>query len=359
LALTRGLAAAPVALALAAAAQPAQGQINLQYACSPPSPPAAGNCGGWHTRPVTLSWDWNQTLADPVTPGSCGKQVLVADSTGTQVACEVQDDAESVKKTVTIKIDGTPPAIAAATPSRPPDFGGWWNGPLDFAFSGSDATSGIAACDQVHYAGPEGAAAQVTGGCRDVAGNAATIAVPLKYDATPPSVADAEADPRNARVRVRWAPSPDVVRTEVTRVAGRAGRPLTMVLSGSASSLTDTGLVNGVAYSYTIRVFDSAGNSSVATTAGVPRAPIMPLLRWRRARGADYYNVQVFRHGRKILSAWPRRPRLQLKKSWTFRGRRYRLTSSRYRWYVWPGYGRRSDERYGRLIRTATFRFTP
>jgi hypothetical protein len=359
LALTRALAAAGVAFALAAVAQPAQGQINLQYACSPPSPPAAANCGGWHTYPVTLFWDWDQTLADPISPGSCGKQVIAADTAGTNVTCEVQGTGESERSTVTVKVDTTPPTILAPTPSRPPDYGGWWNSPLDFKFSGRDATSGIAACDKVPYAGPDSAVAQMIGGCRDVAGNAATIAVPLKYDATPPSVADAEADPKNARVRVRWVPSPDVVRTEVTRVAGRVGLPLTLSLGGTTSSFTDTGLVNGVTYNYTIRVFDSAGNSSVATTAGVPRAPVFPLLRWRRVRGADYYNVQLFRDGRKILSAWPRHARLQLKPSWTFRGHRYHLTGARYRWYVWPGYGSRGNERYGRMIRTATFRFTP
>jgi hypothetical protein len=360
LALRRGLAAAAIASALAAAAQPAQAQVEVQYACSPPSPATDANCAGWHTRPVTLSWDWNQNLADPATPGSCAKQVLDSDTAGTRVTCKVQaEDGAADEKTVMIKVDRTPPTIAAATPSRPPDYAGWWNSPLDFSFTGSDATSGIASCDQVHYVGPEGAAVQVVGGCRDVAGNAATIAVPLKYDATPPSVKDAEVDAKNARVRVHWVASPDVVRTEVARVSRRVQVPRTLVLSGTTSAVTDTGLVNGVAYNYTIRVFDSAGNSSTATASGTPKAPLLPVLRWRRAPGADYYNVQVFRHGRKILSAWPRRARLRLKQSWTFRGHRHRLTSDRYRWYVWPGYGTRSDKRYGRLIRTATFRFRP
>jgi hypothetical protein len=27
-----------------------------------------------------------------------------------------------------------------------------------------------------------------------------------------------------------------------------------------------------------------------------------------------------------------------------------RLTPGRYHWYVWPGFGKRSDRRYGRLL---------
>ncbi|MFZ0090593.1 MAG: hypothetical protein WAL63_13850, partial [Solirubrobacteraceae bacterium] len=69
---------------------------------------------------------------------------------------------------------------------------------------------------------------------------------------------------------------------------------------------------------------------------------------------AAYYNVQVFRHG-KILSAWPKRASLQLAKSWRFGGHRYRLKPGRYRWYVWPGFGRRSAAHYGRRVGSGTF----
>jgi hypothetical protein len=67
-------------------------------------------------------------------------------------------------------------------------------------------------------------------------------------------------------------------------------------------------------------------------------------------RRARYYNVQLFRGGRKILSAWPTRAIYQLKRHWTFRGRRYRLSPGIYRWYVWPGYGARAEHRFGRLL---------
>ena len=73
-------------------------------------------------------------------------------------------------------------------------------------------------------------------------------------------------------------------------------------------------------------------------------------LRWKGVRGADYYNVQVYRGGRKILSAWPRGSQLQLKRRWTFGSRKYSMSPGTYQWYVWPGYGPRSRHRYGKLI---------
>jgi hypothetical protein len=33
-----------------------------------------------------------------------------------------------------------------------------------------------------------------------------------------------------------------------------------------------------------------------------------------------------------------------------FNGRRFQLTEGRYVWYVWPGFGKRSHRRYGKLI---------
>jgi hypothetical protein len=80
-----------------------------------------------------------------------------------------------------------------------------------------------------------------------------------------------------------------------------------------------------------------------------------PLLRWRPVKRASYYNVQLYRGGRKVLTAWPTRTRLQLRPSWTFNRRAERLRPGLYRWYVWPGYGRAPVGRYGRLLGSSTF----
>jgi hypothetical protein len=76
-----------------------------------------------------------------------------------------------------------------------------------------------------------------------------------------------------------------------------------------------------------------------------------PLLNWRSVPGADLYNVQLWRDGRKILSRFPVRSRLQLDSRWTYRGRDFRLSPALYRWYVWPWFGRR----YGRVRVNSSF----
>jgi hypothetical protein len=74
-------------------------------------------------------------------------------------------------------------------------------------------------------------------------------------------------------------------------------------------------------------------------------------------KGATYYNVQLFRDNvqlfrgkTKILTMWPKSTYLQLRLRWTFRGRLMRLTPGHYDWYVWPGFGKRSQRRYGGLL---------
>ena len=48
-----------------------------------------------------------------------------------------------------------------------------------------------------------------------------------------------------------------------------------------------------------------------------------PVLRWASVRSAAYFNVQLYRGGQKILSAWPVASRLALKGKWTYEKRKY------------------------------------
>jgi hypothetical protein len=121
-----------------------------------------------------------------------------------------------------------------------------------------------------------------------------------------------------------------------------------MIYSGTGTHATDRRLRNGVRYRYVVTVVDQAGNATATRLSAVPTASSLrpvngslvvgpPRLRWGPAKGARYYNVQLMRKGRKILSMWPRGTHLQLPAVWTFRGKSHRLTPGAYRWYVWPG----------------------
>jgi hypothetical protein len=80
-----------------------------------------------------------------------------------------------------------------------------------------------------------------------------------------------------------------------------------------------------------------------------------PLLVWRKAARASYYNVQIYRGGRKVYSGWPTKARLQLRARWSYLGRKRSMEPGVYRWYVWPGYGRPAARNYGSPLGQSTF----
>jgi len=266
--------------------------------------------------------------------------------------------------TKNFKIDKTPPPASAAA-DRQPDANGWYNRVLTVTASGTDATSGIAGCTSAQYAGPDNVSALVAGSCSDIAGNVTSTSYSFKYDATAPSITGLSTKRGNRSVQIAWRKSTDTQVVEVQRAPGRNGQGETMIYRGSETGYRDTGLVVGRKYEYRVIGVDEALNRAeqkvgvVATGALLSPAPAErvtapPILVWTAVRRASYYNVQLIR-GRKVLSAWPTSPSFQLRRTWLYKGRRYRLRPGVYRWYVWPGYGRISAARYGRPLGGSTF----
>jgi hypothetical protein len=203
---------------------------------------------------------------------------------------------------------------------------------------------------------------------------------PAEPDRVPPSeVRGASARAGDGRVTVRWTPpaDPDFERVVVVRVSPRKGVRSRTVYEGAGTAVVDRGLTNGVRYRYRITTRDRTGNSSVGVeVAATPQAPLIaprngasvsapPVLLWRPTPRATYYNVQLWlvRAGGqqqaarpvKVLSAWPSTPRLKLNARWVFGGKRYRLVPGSYRWFVFPGLGKRSQARYGALVGQSAF----
>ena len=59
--------------------------------------------------------------------------------------------------------------------------------------------------------------------------------------------------------------------------------------------------------------------------------------------------------GRKVLSVWPLQPRYRMQKSWKYKGKVRKLALGHYRWYVYPGLGKRTAHKYGALIGQSDF----
>jgi hypothetical protein len=359
-------------------------EASVPYDATPPTVTSASTSrppdqDGWWNHPVDVTF-----AGTDATAGIAGCDTVTysgPDDSARDVTGSCMDGAgNTTGGKLTIKYDATAPTITSVSAERPPDFDGWWNHPVKIAFAGTDDLSGLAYCDTIVYSGPETSAGDVNGTCADHAGNVASDSFAIKYDDAPPGLTADPPEVGSNRAVIHWTASPDTVLTEVTRSPGIGDAAASTVYSGTGETFSDSGVQNDETYTYSIRSRDAAGNlASVAVTVTprapapepaplvapeAPPAPVVvpttttrdqkplepPRLTWRRVKRATYYNVQLFRGGKKILSIWPRRTHLQLQQSWTFHGRQIRLTPGGYHWYVWPGYGKRKQRRYGRLL---------
>ena len=341
----------------------------LRYDATPPSifftPSREPDMNGWYNHSLSVAFSGNDAVSGLDTC-SAPSTYTGPDSRTGSLTGTCSDKAGNVGfGSFGLEYDATAPRSVAGAPSRPPDARDWYNHALTVGFAGVDDMSGIASCSRGSYGGPDNANASVGGSCVDNAGNvAAATPFGLRYDATPPSVADVTVVPGDRTAIVRWSVSPDTTGVTVTRTAGNKSQPMT-VYRGSDAVYTDRGLTDGVRYRYTVTAFDAADNSAAGSAEATPTAPLYsppagarltrpPRLAWKPVAMARYYNVQVWRR-KKIFSAWPAGTSLRLPRAWTFQGRRYRLAPGRYRWYVWPGQGARSAKRYGSLLGSSSF----
>jgi hypothetical protein len=80
----------------------------------------------------------------------------------------------------------------------------------------------------------------------------------------------------------------------------------------------------------------SRGHSATDT----PEVRNVRTLQWKAVPHASFYNVVLVRNGVRVLDVWPRRNHLSLA---ALTKRRGRVPAGRYKWFVYPGYGNRSE----------------
>jgi hypothetical protein len=326
---------------------------------------------GWYVSDVSIQWAVRDPQSGIARRAGCARGKLSAETTGKTLTCTARNNAglRSVG-TVTIRIDKSAPVVTA-TPDRGPDANGWYNHAVTVTYTATDAVSGVVSCDgPTIYQGPDGAGLTASGNCADRAGHTGSSGYAFQYDATPTGpVEQLDAAGADHRVTLTWhRPASDdgLSAYIVTRTGPRSSDVL--VYEGKNAAFIDRNVANDVKLRYGVQAVDQAGNRSPAKTAVMtPVAQLLvspqagaevrtpPVLRWAPFRSPRYYNVQLWRGGGKIMSAWPSKARLRLTKIWTFNGRRYRLSPGRYRWFVFPGYGPRVQGRYGKMLGSSVF----
>jgi hypothetical protein len=215
----------------------------------------------------------------------------------------------------------------------------------------------------------------------DAAGNADTTAAvytwrisgvgPPTADLKPPAnVGKVRRNVGYGRLQLRWRKPADgdFDHVNVYVSTNRKTPPRRLVYTGRRQTYSDRHFKNGQYYRFLVVSYDRAKNASGGRSALVPPSALLssprnastvrgvPKFRWAAVRGASFYNMQLYRNGQKILSAWPGKARQTLTRRWEYRGRRYSLRRGLYVWYVWPGFGPRTKSRYGQLLGQGTFR---
>ncbi|MDE3151351.1 MAG: hypothetical protein KGL93_03800, partial [Gemmatimonadota bacterium] len=118
--------------------------------CEPPkvTPTITGTMGndGWYTSNVQVSWDVQSDAALTSETG-CDAVTLGTDTDGITYTCTASSDEGTTTKSVTVKRDATPPAIAFS--GNAGTYG--VSQVVNIACSASDATSGLASstCPEV------------------------------------------------------------------------------------------------------------------------------------------------------------------------------------------------------------------
>jgi LysM repeat protein len=201
-------------------------------------------------------------------------------------------------------------------------------------------------------------------------GNISVASFSWVVDTTPPArVRQLRSSFGSGWVRLSWRNPTDVDFRRVSIWRRKVDAPSWRFLATRKERTTflDDTVPNDTRFVYALRSVDRARNASPRAKIEGRASKILkpafgslhdspPLIDWAFVRDAAFFNLQLWRDGRKILSAWPVRSAHRLPATWRYNGGRYSLRSDRYRVYVWAAFGSKPHTHYGPLLGWTEFR---
>lgn len=185
------------------------------------------------------------------------------------------------------------------------------------------------------------------------------IVVRPRVDADPPRTAESAAStPAGASAPGnRLAPDGASTRDRVTLPSGKsASRTIPLPTRPVPPTRTSSAPSAGLPSRPTTQQTPTAPTAELRPVPPSPTPPRPEVFGWVPVPRATHYRVEFFRGRTKIFEALPAVPRLELPRSWRYRGRLYRFVGGGYTWVVRPGFGPRPRARYGREIVRATLK---
>jgi hypothetical protein len=247
------------------------------------TPSISGTLGtnGWYTSDVSVTWTVDDPESTITSQAGCNPTTIDADTPGTTLACTATSAGGTSTQSVSIKRDATAP-VAQATATPAANAHGWNNTDVTVTFAGTDALSGLAACDPAVTLG-EGANQSATGTCTDMAGNSADATISgINIDKTAPVVQTTRTPDANAN---GWN------NTDVT-----VSFAWTDTLSGPVTCDSTATFGEGASQSATSSCTDLAGNTASASVSGISidkTAPVISAERVTPANSNGWNNTDV------------------------------------------------------------------
>jgi hypothetical protein len=217
---------------------------------------AKDNPGGSGIKEISYSLNGAQTGAGTA-PGNSASMAISAEGT-TTINYFARDNADNQQapRTLTIRIDKTPPGLTC-NPSPAPNLNGWNKTDVLVSFTASDSLSGVENMPSTVTVNMEGANQTITRTVTDRAGNSSKVSCQVSIDKTPPALTFGSPTPaanaagwNNTNVSV-----PFTAKDSLSGVADTSPVGNVVLLS-----------MEGSAVSSTVTVTDKAGNTAIFTS---------------------------------------------------------------------------------------------